>query len=82
MADPERFDADPDPTFQADADPDPENIMDLDLDQQHCFKVSQSHSHCRVSVFEDYADTALAYSYKVQVVFKKGREKNLVTQSL
>ena len=23
MADPERFDADPDPTFQADADPDP-----------------------------------------------------------
>ena len=24
MADPERFDADPDPTFQADADPDPD----------------------------------------------------------
>ena len=23
MADPDRFDADPDPTFQADADPDP-----------------------------------------------------------
>ena len=26
MADPERFDADPDPTFQADADPDPKFV--------------------------------------------------------
>ena len=28
MADPERFDADPDPTFQADADPDPAPDLD------------------------------------------------------
>ena len=26
VADPERFDADPNPTFQADADPDPKNF--------------------------------------------------------
>ena len=32
MADPERFDADPDPTFHADADPDP-NFVQLESEQ-------------------------------------------------
>ena len=36
MADPEHFDADPVPTFQADADPAPDPDPEPDLDPKFC----------------------------------------------
>ena len=38
MADPERFDADPDPTFHADADPDPKKFL-LGGEKKNVFQI-------------------------------------------
>ena len=50
MADPERFDADPDPTFQADADPDPSPFTrvrkKISSNLQLLFPKSSKTCHC------------------------------------
>ena len=53
MADPERFDADPDPTFQADANPDPILLLGLDIFflqiSIYCFQSLQKLVMCNFS---------------------------------